>query len=134
MATLSRLTFPEPQDLRPRFALGRCSRSEIVHGCRGLQSGAKGEKWQVMRDGESATFSQKAAYEVAVEVAVAQAAGNLRTGHEIGIEVLGSTYDRAGDGSRRAVVEDPRSRLSRRGGIPLTLTWPDAGLRNVEPY
>jgi hypothetical protein len=39
--------------------------------------------------------SQEAAY----EVAVAEAAGDLRTGHEIRIEVLGSAYNRLGDGS-----------------------------------
>jgi hypothetical protein len=39
--------------------------------------------------------SQEAAY----EVAVAEAAGDLRTGSEIRIEVLGSAYNRLGDGS-----------------------------------
>lgn len=39
--------------------------------------------------------SQEAAY----EIAVAEAAGGLRTGHEIRIEVLGSAYKRLGDGS-----------------------------------
>ena len=40
------------------------------------------------------TVSQEAAY----EVAVAEAAGDLRTGSEIRIEVLGSAYDLLGDG------------------------------------
>jgi hypothetical protein len=56
-----------------------------------------GEKWLVTRDGESGMsyVSQEAAY----EVAVAEAGGDLRTGNEIRIEVLGSAYDRTGDGS-----------------------------------
>ena len=37
--------------------------------------------------------------EAAYEVATAEAAGDLRTGNEIRIEVLGSAYSRAGDGS-----------------------------------
>jgi len=56
-----------------------------------------GEKWLVTRDGEPGMsyVSQEAAY----EVAVGEAAGDLRSGHEIRIEVLGSAYDRLGDGS-----------------------------------
>ena len=56
-----------------------------------------GEKWLVTRNGEPGMsyVSQEAAY----EVAVAEASGDLRTGHEIRIEVLGSAYDRLGDGS-----------------------------------
>jgi hypothetical protein len=56
-----------------------------------------GEKWLVTRDGEPGMsyISQEAAY----EVAVAEASGDLRTGHEIRIEVVGNAYDRAGDGS-----------------------------------
>ena len=56
-----------------------------------------GEKWLVTRDGEPGMsyVSQEAAF----EVAVGEAAGDLRTGHEIRIEVLGSAYDRLGDGS-----------------------------------
>ncbi|HLY00449.1 MAG TPA: hypothetical protein VKR62_17255 [Roseiarcus sp.] len=59
-----------------------------------------GEKWRVTRDGEPGLgyVSQEAAY----EVAVAEAAGDLRNGHEIRIEVTGSAYDRLGDGSHRA--------------------------------
>lgn len=62
-----------------------------------------GEQWAVTRDGEPgmAYVSQEAAYEVAVSAA----AGDLRTGHEIRIEVVGDAYDRAGDGS-----EDPTGR------------------------
>lgn len=61
-----------------------------------------GEKWLVTRDGEPGMsyVSQEAAY----EVAVAEAAGDLRTGHEIRIEVVGGAYDRLGDGSHRAVA------------------------------
>jgi hypothetical protein len=57
----------------------------------------RGEKWLVTRDGEPGMsyVSQEAAY----EVAVAEAAGDLRTGNEIRIEVLGSAYNRRGDGS-----------------------------------
>lgn len=57
----------------------------------------RGQKWFVTRDGEPGMsyVSQEAAY----EVAVAEAAGDLRTGHEIRIEVLGSAYNRLGDGS-----------------------------------
>ena len=53
-----------------------------------------GEKWLVTRDGEPGMsyVSQEAA---------------LRTGHEVRIEVAGSAYDRAGDRSQRAVVENP---------------------------
>ena len=40
--------------------------------------------------------SQEAAY----EVACSEAAGDLRTGHEVRIGVLGNAYSRAGDGSR----------------------------------
>jgi hypothetical protein len=56
-----------------------------------------GEKWLVTRDGEPGMsyVSREAAY----EVAVAEAGGDLRTGHEIRIEVLGSAYDRLGGGS-----------------------------------
>ena len=56
-----------------------------------------GEKWQVTRDGEPGMsyVSQEAAY----EVAVAEASGDLRTGHEIRVGVLGSAYERLGDGS-----------------------------------
>ncbi|HSV00350.1 MAG TPA: hypothetical protein VLI91_09615, partial [Roseiarcus sp.] len=56
-----------------------------------------GQKWLVTRDGEPGMsyVSQEAAY----EVAVSEAAGDLRTGHEIRIEVLGSAYTRLGDGS-----------------------------------
>ena len=56
-----------------------------------------GEKWLVTRDGEPGMsyISQEAAH----EVAVAEASGDLRTGHEIRIEVVGDAYDRAGDGS-----------------------------------
>jgi hypothetical protein len=54
-------------------------------------------KWQVTRDGEPGMsyVSQEAAY----EVAVGEAAGDLRTGHEIRIEVVGNAYERLGDGS-----------------------------------
>ena len=45
--------------------------------------------------------SQEAAY----EVAVAEAGGDLRAGHEIRIEVLGSAYDRLGDGSPASIDE-----------------------------
>jgi hypothetical protein len=57
----------------------------------------------VTRDGESGIsyISQEAAY----EVAVAEASGDLRTGHEIRIEVVGDAYDRAGDGSDPATAE-----------------------------
>jgi hypothetical protein len=57
-----------------------------------------GEQWAVTRDGEAGMsyVSQEAAY----EVAVSQAAGDLRTGREIRIEVVGDAYDRAGDGSQ----------------------------------
>jgi hypothetical protein len=59
-----------------------------------------GGKWLVTRDGEPGMgyVSQEAAY----EVAVAEAAGDLRNGHEVRIEVTGSAYDRLGDGSDRA--------------------------------
>jgi hypothetical protein len=64
-----------------------------------------GEKWLVTRDGEPGMsyISQEAAY----EVAVAEAGGDLRTGREIRIEVMGSAYDSAGDGSRHAVSDNP---------------------------
>lgn len=64
----------------------------------------KGEKWLVTRDGEPGMsyVSQEAAY----EVAVAEAAGDLRTGHEIRIEVIGGAYDRLGDGSDRPVADN----------------------------
>ena len=63
----------------------------------------RGEKWLVTRDGEPGMsyVSQEAAY----EVAVAEAAGDLRTGHEIRIEVLGSAYNRLGDGSPTLIDE-----------------------------
>lgn len=59
-----------------------------------------GEEWRVTRDGEPGMgyVSQEAAY----EVAVAEAAGDLRNGHEVRIEVTGSAYDRLGDGSHRS--------------------------------
>jgi hypothetical protein len=71
-----------------------------------------GEKWLVSGDGEPGMsyVSQETAY----EVAVAEAAGDLRTGHEIRIEVVGGAYDRAGDGSRHAVADNmPRNGLAR---------------------
>jgi hypothetical protein len=54
-----------------------------------------GQKWLVTRDGEPGMsyVSQEAAY----EVAVAEANGDLRNGHEIRIEVFGLAYDRLGD-------------------------------------
>jgi hypothetical protein len=63
-----------------------------------------GQKWLVTRDGEPGMsyVSQEAAY----EVAVAEAAGDLRTGHEIRIEVLGSAYERLGDGSPTVTDEE----------------------------
>ena len=59
-----------------------------------------GEEWRVTRDGEPGMgyVSQEAAY----EVAVAEAAGDLRNGHEVRIEVTGSAYDRLRDGSHRS--------------------------------
>jgi hypothetical protein len=62
-----------------------------------------GEKWLVTRNGEPGMsyVSQEAAY----EVAVAEAGGDLRTGHEIRIEVLGSAYDRLGDGLPASIDE-----------------------------
>ena len=64
-----------------------------------------GEQWLVTRDGEPGMsyISQEAAY----EVAVAKAAGDLRTGHEIRIEVVGGAYDRLDDGSRKPVGGAP---------------------------
>jgi hypothetical protein len=63
------------------------------------------EKWLVTRDGEPGMsyISQEAAY----EVAVAEAAGDLRTGHEVRIEVVGDAYDRAGHGSDSSAAENP---------------------------
>lgn len=63
------------------------------------------EKWLVTCDGEPGMsyISQEAAY----EVAVAEAAGDLRTGHEVRIEVVGNAYDRAGDGSDSAPSKNP---------------------------
>ena len=64
----------------------------------------RGEKWLVTRDGEPGMsyVSQEAAY----EVAVAEAAGDLRTGKEIRIEVFRSAYKRAGDGSPAPTDEE----------------------------
>ena len=61
-----------------------------------------GGKWLVTRDGEPGMsyVSQEAAY----EVAVAEASGDLRTGHEIRIEVVGGAYDRLGDDSHRPIA------------------------------
>jgi hypothetical protein len=61
----------------------------------------RGEQWLVTRDGEPGMVCF-AAY----EVAVVEAGGDLRTGHEIRIEVVG-TYDRTGDGSRHAAASNP---------------------------
>jgi hypothetical protein len=57
----------------------------------------KGGQWLVTCDGQPGMsyVSQEAAF----EVAVAEASGALRTGHEIRIEVVGNAYQRAGDGS-----------------------------------
>ena len=49
-----------------------------------------------------------ASQETAYEIAVAEAAGGLRTGHEIRIEVLGSAYNRLGDSSP-AITDDERT-------------------------
>lgn len=64
------------------------------------------EKCMVTRDGRPgmAYVSQEAAF----EVAVAEAEGDLRTGHEIVIEVRGSAYDREGDGSSNDAAETRR--------------------------
>lgn len=48
-------------------------------------------------------ISQEAAY----EVAVAEAAGDLRIGNEIRIEVVGGAYDRLGDETPLSAVERP---------------------------
>jgi hypothetical protein len=60
-----------------------------------------GDQWLVTRDGKlgMSYVSQEAAY----EVACSEAAGDLRTGHEVRIEVVGNAYSRAGDGSEPAV-------------------------------
>jgi hypothetical protein len=60
----------------------------------------KGDQWLVTCDGRPGMsyVSQEAAF----EVAVAEASGALRTGHEIHIEVVGNAYSRKGDGSRPA--------------------------------
>jgi hypothetical protein len=81
-----------------RRTAGNCSASPLLTG----------EKWLVPRDGEPGMsyVSQKGAY----EVAVAEAAGDLRTGREIRIEVVGSAFARAGDGSRYALADNmPRN-------------------------
>jgi len=59
-----------------------------------------GDQWLVMRDGQPGMsyVSQEAAY----EVACSEAAGDLRTGNEVRIEVVGNAYSRAGDGSEPA--------------------------------
>ena len=78
------------------FFSSRCGQA-----CSGIALGH--EKWLVTRNGEPGMsyVSQEAAY----EVAVAEAAGDLRTGHELRIEVLGSAYKRLGDGSPTATDE-----------------------------
>ena len=64
-----------------------------------------GEEWLVTRDGVPGLsyISQEAAY----EIAVAEAAGDLRTGNEIRIEVVGGAYDRLGDETPLSAVERP---------------------------
>ena len=59
-----------------------------------------GNQWLVTRDGQPGMtyVSQEAAF----EVAVAEAAGDLRTGNEVRIEVAGNADTRAGDGSEPA--------------------------------
>jgi hypothetical protein len=59
-----------------------------------------GNQWLVTRDGQPGMsyVSQEAAY----EVACSEAAGDLRTGSEVRIEVVGNAYSRAGDGSEPA--------------------------------
>jgi hypothetical protein len=60
-----------------------------------------GDQWLVTRDGQPGMsyVSQEAAY----EVACSEAAGDLRTGHEVRIDVLGNAYNRMGDGSSPGV-------------------------------
>jgi hypothetical protein len=60
-----------------------------------------GEKWQVTRNGEPGM--SYVSQEAADEVAVAEASGDLRTGHEIRIEVVGHAYERLGDRSPNPV-------------------------------
>ena len=57
-----------------------------------------GDQWLVTRDGQPGMsyVSQEAAY----EVACSEAAGDLRIGHAIRIDVVGNASSRAGDGSR----------------------------------
>jgi hypothetical protein len=61
------------------------------------QVAPKGDQWLVTCDGQPGMsyVSQEAAF----EVAVADASGALRTGHEVRIDVLGNAYGRAGDES-----------------------------------
>jgi hypothetical protein len=56
-----------------------------------------GDQWLVTRDGQPGMsyVSQEAAY----EVACSEAAGDLRTGNEVRIEV-GNAFSPAGDGSK----------------------------------
>jgi hypothetical protein len=56
-----------------------------------------GDQWLVTRDGQPGMsyVSQEAAY----EAACSEAAGDLRTGNEVRIEVVGNAYSRAGDRS-----------------------------------
>lgn len=64
-----------------------------------------GEKWLVARNGAPGMsyVSQEAAY----EVAVAEAAGDLRTGHEVRIDVVGGVYGRLGDETPVPAVKKP---------------------------
>ena len=75
-----------------------------------------GKKWMVTRDGASGLsyVSQEAAY----EVAVAEAAGDLRIGHEIRIEVLGAAYQRAGEGSHQAFADNAAAGIAGQAGVP----------------
>ena len=62
----------------------------------------------VTRNGEPGM--SYASQETAYEIAVAEAAGDLRTRHEIRIKVLGSAYRRLGGGSP-TVTDEGRTRV-----------------------
>ena len=59
-----------------------------------------GDQSLVTRDGQPRM--SYVSQEATCEVACSEAAGDLRTGYEVRIDVLGDAYSRAGDGSEPA--------------------------------
>jgi hypothetical protein len=91
---------PELESCCCVFGLGGAQRYVSIMTKVAYEVTPAGDQWLVTRDGQPGMsyVSQEAAY----EVAVADAGGDLRSGNEVRIEVVGNAYKRTGDGSSPA--------------------------------